>query len=403
MKTTISAATDNYFDACVRFLQDIIAIPSVCGDEAAVIARIEQEMKSLGYDQVRIDGLGNLIGRIGSGERIVAIDGHCDTVDAGSRENWETDPFSGKLKNGIIHGRGAADQKGGLASAVYAGRILQEIGLPEDVTLLVVASVLEEEYEGLCWQHIVQEEKIIPECIVLTEPSNLAVAVGQRGRLEINLSTDGISCHGSAPERGENAVYKMASVIREIEKLNDLLHSDSILGKGSITVTNIRSSAPSLCAVPDSATIRLDRRLTVDETMESCLEEIEALKSVRETGARLSVPEHDVRSHKGLDKRIKAYYPTWLMEDDHPIVQTAVTAYTNQLKKEPAVMPWTFSTNGVATKGLFDIPTIGFGPGEERFAHAPNEQLRAEDLKTAMAFYTAFVQHFHHGDTRRKR
>ena len=348
-------------------------------------------MEKIGYDEVWCDSLGNLFGRLGSGKRVLAIDGHCDTVDVGNADTWNVDPFRGNFRNGVIYGRGAADQKGGLASAVYAGKILKETGLPPDVSLLVVASVLEEDFEGLCWRFIVEQDKIRPEAVLLTEPSNLGIRIGQRGRMEMKVNMRGVSCHGSAPERGENAIYKAASIVQDVERLNERLAGDSILGKGSFAVTDIRSTAPSLCAVPDSATLHLDRRLAVGESLESAVEEIQNLPSVKDGGAEVIVPEYEAVGYTGLKVPIKAYFPMWLMEEGHPLVRTAVRAYETQFEQHAHVGVWTFSTNGVATKGLFDIPTIGFGPGEEKYAHTTQDQVKAEDLVRAAAFYAAFV------------
>jgi putative selenium metabolism hydrolase len=364
------------------------------GKEEAVVQRIKTEMGKIGYDKVWVDPLGNLLGIMGTGDRIIALDGHCDTVDVGNPDIWEWHPFEGKYENNTIYGRGASDQKGGLASAIYAGRILKETGLPANISFLVVASVLEEDFEGLCWQYILKEGSIKPEAVVLTEPSSLAISTGQRGRLEMKVKTQGISCHGSAPERGENAIYKIAPIIREIEQLNGQLKSQSILGKGTIAATDVCSTAPSLCAVADSATLHLDRRLTEGETMESCVKEIENLPSVTAANAGVSVPAYDIKSYTGLVYPAKAYYPMWLMERTHPLVQSAERAYQNQFSNTPEVGVWAFSTNGVATKGLYDIPTIGFGPGKEEFAHTPFDQINENDLIKAMEFYAAFVMEY---------
>lgn len=379
------------------FLQEIVTIPSVGGNEAEAVLRIKEEMESLNYDEVRIDGLGNCIGIIGSGPRLLAIDGHCDTVDVGQRENWEVEPYSGMIKDGVLYGRGASDQKGGLAAAIYAGKIVQEMGIPDDVTLMVVASVLEEDFEGLCWQYLHEKENIHPEAVLLTEPSNLSIATGQRGRMEMKVEIRGVSCHGSAPERGDNAITKAAPIIQEIDALNKRLSSSSVLGKGSITVTDIRSSAPSLCAVADRAVLHIDRRLTEGETLETCMAEVQNLTSVQKAKAKVTVPDYHVKSHTGIEFPIEAYYPMWLMEENHPLVRTAVKAYGILSEEAPKMAPWVFSTNGVATKGLYDIPTIGFGPGEEVYAHAPNDQIRLSDVEKAMQYYTSFVMEWAKG------
>ncbi|MCP5107408.1 MAG: YgeY family selenium metabolism-linked hydrolase [bacterium] len=391
MREKIERVAESLRGDLVTFLREIIAIPSMNGKEKNVIERIKEEMEKIGYDKVWVDPLGNLLGQMGTGDRLIALDGHADTVGIGNPDTWEVDPFKGDYRDGIIYGRGASDQKGGLASAVYAGKILKETGIPDNVSLLVTASVLEEDYEGLCWQYILKETDIKPEAVLLTEPSNLQIMIGQRGRMELKVKTQGISCHGSAPERGENAIYKIAPIIRDIEQFNKKLHSESILGKGTVVVTDVSSSAPSLCAVPDSAVLHLDLRLTEGETLESCVAEVAGLPSVKAVDARVTVPEYNIESYTGLMYPTRAYFPMWLMERAHPVVRAAERAYGNQFLKEPEVGVWGFSTNGVATKGGFDIPTIGFGPGKEDFAHTPYDQINESDLVKAMQFYAAFI------------
>ncbi len=290
--------------------------------------------------------------------------------------------------------RGTSDQKGGIASAVYAGKILKQIGKPDDVTLWVTATVQEEDCDGLCWDYLVRKESFRPDCVLLTEPTNLNIYRGQRGRMEIKVQTVGISCHGSAPERGVNAIYKMAPIIQEIEQLNTRLKDDPFLGKGTVTISDIRSTSPSLCAVADSCTIHLDRRLTKGETIETALEEIRNLPSFQKADAKVWVNEYSVPSYKGTVFPMQSYFPSWVLEEDHPFLKTAVKSYRSLFNKEPLVDKWTFSTNGVASMGLHGIPTFGFGPGMEEQAHAPNEHTPVEHLVKAMAFYAEFVRHF---------
>jgi putative selenium metabolism hydrolase len=210
--------------------------------------------------------------------------------------------------------------------------------------------------------------------------------------MEMEVHTSGISCHGSAPERGINAVYKMADIIADIEKLNERLEPCEPLGKGTVTISEIRSSSPSLCAVADGCTIHLDRRLTVGETEETSVAEILALPSVAAADATVTVLDYAVPSHTGLTYPTRKYYPTWETGADDPAILTATTAYRAAFGSEPQTGFWTFSTNGVAIAGMHGIPSIGFGPGHEHFAHAPNEQVEIEHLVRCTAFYTALVE-----------
>ena len=381
----------------VKFMQDIIRIPSLSSEEGAVVERARQEMLRIGYDEVTVDPMGNLLGRIGNGPRVIAFDGHIDTVDVGDPELWDRDPHSGDIEDGILYGRGTSDMKGGVASSIYAGAILKKRGIPENVTFYATATVQEEDCDGLCWQYIINEDNLRPDLVVITEPTSLRIYRGHRGRMELEVHTSGISCHGSAPERGDNAVYKMAGIIAEIEKLNEELRPRDPLGKGTVTISEIRSTSPSLCAVADGCTIHLDRRLTIDETEETSVAEILALPSVQKAKATVTVLDYAVPSYSGLTYPTRKYYPTWEIAESEPEVQAAMTAHVEAFDKEPEVGHWTFSTNGVATAGMHHIPTVGFGPGHEHFAHAPNEQTEVEHLVCCAAFYSALVDQFAKG------
>jgi len=374
------------------FMQDIIRIPSLSSEEGAVIERIRAEMLRVGFDEVSVDPMGNLLGRIGSGAHVIALDGHVDTVGIGDLSLWDRDPHSGEIENGILYGRGASDMKGGVASSVYAGALLKKTGMPDNITLYVTATVQEEDCDGLCWQYIVNEDGLRPDLVVITEPTSLRIYRGHRGRMEMEVHTSGISCHGSAPERGVNAVYRMAGIIADIEKLNERLQPREPLGKGTVTISEIRSTSPSLCAVADGCTIHLDRRLTVGETEETSVAEILALPSVKSVEATVTVLDYAVSSHTGLTYPTRKYYPTWDIHEDDPAVHAAKAAYRAAFGDEPETGFWTFSTNGVATAGMHEIPSIGFGPGHEHFAHAPNEQVEIEHLVCSTAFYTALVK-----------
>jgi len=379
------------------FMQDIIRIPSLSSQEGNVIARIRQEMEKLDFDEVTVDPMGNLIGRIGSGPKVVALDGHVDTVDVGDRSLWDREPFSGDVEDGVLYGRGTSDMKGGVASSVYAGGLIKQRGIPDNVTLYVTATVQEEDCDGLCWQYIAREDGIRPDLVVITEPTSLRVYRGHRGRMEMEVHTAGVSCHGSAPERGDNAVYKMANIIADIESLNERLEPREPLGKGTVTISEIRSTSPSLCAVADGCTIHLDRRLTIGETEATAVAEIEALPSVKAADATVTVLDYAVPSYTGLTYPTRKYYPTWELPEEAAGTQAALAAHLNAFDADAEVGFWVFSTNAVATAGMLGFPTIGFGPGHEKFAHAPNEQVEIEHLVRCSAFYTALVDEFAKG------
>ena len=424
----IREAAESYKADMTRFLREIVKHPGESCDEKAHITRIAEEMRKLGFDKVEIDPMGNVLGYMGTGEKLIAFDAHIDTVGIGNRDNWTFDPYEGYENDEEIGGRGVSDQCGGIVSAVYGAKIMKDLGLLSDkYTALVVGTVQEEDCDGLCWQYIIKEDKVRPEFVVSTEPTDGGIYRGQRGRMEIRVDVKGVSCHGSAPERGDNAIYKMADILQDIRALNENDASDGqavkglvkmldaqynpewkearFLGRGTVTTSQIFYTSPSRCAVADSCAISLDRRMTAGETWESCLEEIRALPSVKRYGEDVTVSMYDYArpSYTGLTYPIECYFPTWVIPEDHKVTKALEEAYkglfgqerignaeTQAMRKaRPLTDKWTFSTNGVSIMGRNGIPCIGFGPGAEAQAHAPNEKTRKQDLVTCAAVYAA--------------
>ena len=388
----VLARAEKYKGAMVKLLRELVAIPSVTGTEKQVIQRIRREMKLLGaFDRIRVDKFGNLLGWIGNGPRLIAIDAHVDTVGVGDRTAWKHDPFTGKLSKGIVYGRGAGDQKGAVPGMLYAARIIRELGLRSDEwTLLMTFTVAEEDCDGLNWQYIVRESGIRPDCVVVTDSTNCKILRGQRGRMEIGVTIRGKSCHGSMPHKGDNAAYKAARVVREIEKLNGKLKKDAFLGNGTIAVTKVQSSGPSLCAVPDQAYLHLDRRLTLGESKASALREVRDAARRAGVKAVVSVCRYDTPTYTGLSYPAESYFPTWCESEDAPQDRAAVAAYRGLFGGRPKVGRWTFSTNAVSIAGMFGIPCVGFGPAREDVAHTVNDSVPVEHLVKSAAFYAAF-------------
>ena len=345
----IKELSEKYRDDTARNLSKLVKIKSLSTQEKEVQQELKRQMEEAGFDEVKIDGLGNVIGRIGNGKRILAFDGHMDTVDFGNLDAWDFDPLSGEIKDGYVLGLGSADQEGGPAAFVTSGRILKELGFDKDVTLYFVGSAMEEDSDGLPWKYIVEEDGIRPDFAISTEPTNLNIYRGHRGRMEIEVSFYGLSAHGSAPERGKNAIYMASRAALEIEKLNEHLAYDEFLGKGSVTISEMVTGSPSQCAVADFAKIHLDRRLTWGETKESAVKEIEDI--VKDMNAKVEVLQYREKAYTGLEYGMEKYYPTWKMPEDHPVVQTGVSAYKALYGKAPRVDKWTFSTNGVVMNG----------------------------------------------------
>jgi len=385
----IKQQAGHYEGKMVRFLRDLIAIPGESGKEERVVARIAEEMRNLDFDKVEVDTMGNVLGWMGQGEKLIAFDAHIDTVGVGEMSNWTFDPYEGCETETTVGGRGASDQLGGMVSAVYGAKIMKDLGLLSDrYRVLVTGTVQEEDCDGLCWQYICEESKIKPEFVVITEPTDGNIYRGQRGRMEIRVEVKGISCHGSAPERGINAIYRMSEIIQEVRELGNHLHHDPFLGQGTLVVSEIFFKSPSRCAVPDMCAISIDRRLTDGEDYLQALRQIRDLPSCQKYEANVTMYSYDTPSYTGLTYPSDCFFPTWVIPEDAAPTRALVEVH-RAMYGEPFVDKWTFSTNGVSIMGRYGIPCIGYGPGREKEAHAPNEKTWKEDLVRCAAVYAA--------------
>lgn len=377
----------------VTFLADVIERPSLSRDEHDVVQRIGQEMTELDFDEVIVDGFGSVIGRIGDGPVKIVYDSHIDVVDVGDLDQWESPPFAAEVRAGVMHGRGASDNKAAIATMVPGAALIKRLGIDTTrFTLYVIGTVQEEDCDGLALEHILTQVIPRPDIVVLGEATNLQVYRGHRGRAEFAVHTQGLASHASAPERGVNAIYKMAPILEQIEALNERLAVDPFLGKGTVVVSKIDARTPSLNAVPDGCTIYLDRRLTIGESVESARQELESLPSVQSGEARVELLTYTGQAYTGMELTTDKYFPTWVTPEEHPGVQAAVESGAKALGRELPISRWIFSTNGVASAGKLDIPTIGFGPANEEFAHSPQDQVPIEHLAPAVAWYAAFPE-----------
>ncbi len=393
METTkILEKTHDYRDYTAQNLSKIIKVPAFSTTEKERIQLLKKLCEEAGMEDLWIDGLGSLLGRVGKGSKKLVFDAHIDTVGVGDESQWKTPPFSGLIKDGLVYGRGASDQLGGAASMITAAHILKELAYEGDYEIWFSFTTIEEDCDGMCWKYLIEEEKFVPDFVVSTEPTSCRLYRGHRGRMEIQIDIKGISCHGSAPERGDSAAYKAARAALAIEKLNTQLlpDDDRFLGKGTITVSQIDVHGPSQCAVPDQAMLYCDRRLTWGETDKSAIAQVQAvLKEAGVDDFTVYMPEYRKPAWTGTEYHQELYFPTWKIPEDHILVQSGVEAYTALFGEKPIVDKWTFSTNAVAICGRHNIPVIGFGPGDEAQAHAPNEITRVDDLEIAAAFYVA--------------
>ena len=390
VKKRLFSAVESEKENLFSLIQRLIQIRSYSGDEKEIVEFIVAKMKEFGFDESYHDTFGNAIGRIGNGPIKIMYDAHIDTVKVTETENWAHPPFGGEIVNGKMYGRGVVDEKPAMAGFMIAGKILKQIyGNSFPFTLYVVGSVLEEDADGYPLYHIIQNEKIKPDYVVLGEPTDLKVYRGQRGRMELKITATGKSAHGAHNQKGINAIYKMAPIVEEIEKLDKKLKPKKPLGKGSITVSQISSKAPSTCSVADYCQIHLDRRMTIGENKNSVVKELKAIIKKHKSDAKVSIPNVEGTSWKGTEFSQEAYFPTWVYDEKHPLVNAAMNTSKASIGKAKSGV-WSFSTNGVATAGHFGIPTIGFAPGKEELAHSSKEELILDDLLKATKFYSLF-------------
>lgn len=390
----ITQAAQHYASHMTRFLRDLIRIPGEGQQEGAVVQRIREELNALEYDCVQVDDMGNILGTMGSGDRIIAFDAHIDTVGPGVTENWSFDPYMGYEDDSMIGGRGASDQLSGLVSAVYGIKIAKDLNLiPDGYCLLVTGTVQEEECEGMNWQFIVEKDGIRPEFVVLTEPTDGNIYRGHRGRADIIVEVPGVSAHGSTPQKGSNAICHMAEIIQDIETITPVLRDDPFLGKGTLAITQIFFNSPSRCAVPDRCSISIDRRLTKGETVSSALEELSRLPSVLRYNAVVRLDRYSRPSWTGYAVDTSCDFPVWEIPETHRVCR-ALCGTVSAMGITPVVDKWDFSTNGVSIAGKYEIPCIGYGPGIEGQAHAPDEKMPKADLQRCAAVY-ALLAHMY--------
>ncbi|MEM9952531.1 MAG: YgeY family selenium metabolism-linked hydrolase [Chloroflexota bacterium] len=381
-----SKITDHREDM-LTFFREIVAIPSTDSDIGAVGKRVEAELHKLNYDAVWWDKMGCIVGRIGDedADYHLLYDSHLDTVGIGDPDEWDWHPFEGKTEDGTLFARGACDEKASTPGMLYGLAFARDLGLIPDNMAVYYFGNIEEVNEGASANAFVMTEGIRPDFVVVGEPTNLNIARGQKGRVEYQIVAKGKSAHAASNHLGDNALYKLLPIVDKIRQSQDSLPSDDFLGDAKITVTSVEVNAGSRNVVPSLATAYVDRRLTLGE---DAYEELDRLRNL--VGDRdditITIPEFDEPSYTGFIFPLEMVYPTWLLEEDHPFVQASLST-AHDLGMTPDITKWDFSTNGIYWAGKANIPTVGFGPGEEQYAHTVLDQVRLEDVVNATAWY----------------
>jgi len=380
----VTGALADHDDEMLRFLREIVAIPSYDGRLGEVGRAVGDRLRALGFQDVRFDAMGNLLGRIGAGPRILLYDSHLDTVGVSDRAAWQWDPFTGRVEDGILYALGAGDEKGSTPPMIYALHVLQRLGLLDGWTCYYFGN-MEEWCDGIAAHALVEHERLRPEFVVIGEPTRLQVYRGHRGRVEVSVTFRGKTAHASAPHRGDNAVYKAAAFAQQVAALNGTFAGDPFLGPGTVAVTRIESRSPSLNAVPDVCSLYIDRRVTVGETKEQVLRELRGLAGGGE--AELSIPIYEEPSYTGFRFPVDKVYPAWALPEEHVLVRAGQEAARAAYGRPTDLGRWAFSTNGTYWMGKAGIPSIGFGPGDEQFAHTTLDQVPLAEVTASARFY----------------
>ena len=401
-RSAIREWVSDHRDGLVSFLQDIVSIHSattIGEDEEEVAKRIRVEMDELGYDEAFIDDLGNVHGVIEgeSDEGAIMFNSHIDTVGPSDLDQWEHDPYAAEIEDGTMYGLGTADMKCAMASMVYGGGAIANLDFTPEHDIYITGELMEEVCEGHAMQYVDEEMDLDLRGVVIGEASEMNVKRGHRGRCELKIELEGASCHASAPERGINPLYHASAILERIEELNEETVDHDFLGKGTIAATNMEVQTPSNNAVPAAATIYVDRRLTLGEDEETAHAELQdAIDSAKEVygddvDATVETLTFDTPSWTGYEMESKKYFPTWLLEEDHWIVQDTKAVVDEVLETDAEITKWTFSTSGNYTMGVAEIPTIGFGPSWEEFAHAADEEVEVENVVDAASVYAGLA------------
>lgn len=377
-------------DDIQTFFREIVAIPSMNSDIEQVGRRVGEEMTKLGYDQVYVDKYGSIVGRIGDGEKVLLYDTHLDTVGIGDPQQWAWDPFEGKVEDGLLYARGALDEKNSTPGMVYGLAFARDLGLLDGFTCYVLGNI-EEWCDGVGCAAFHDWEGVHPDFVVIGEPTNMKVYRGHKGRYELEISCKGVSAHAASNYMGDNAIYKMQPVIAAISKLEETFTPDDFLGIGRITVTKVSSVSPSNNAVPDECTIFVDRRITFGETKELVREQLQSvIPEAHKDDFEIRGLTYTEPSHTGAVYEYEQYFPSWAFPEEHPFVtagRQTMQALWPEIEDLHGQGKWDFSTNGNYWAGKLDIPCIGFGPGNEIYAHAVNEHVPLKDVVEATKFY----------------
>lgn len=383
----------------IHYARKFVQIPSLSGEEKELAFFIRDVLSELGLDRVYIDELGDVIGFVKgrSLHPLVVLEGHMDHVSPGNVELWKCQPYSAKVINGNIFGRGAVDMKASLAAMTFAAKEVSSKEL--EGTLVLCFVVHEETVEGTAVRHIIEKEiREAPDLVVLGEATNLDLGIGHRGRAVINVELSGRTAHASMPELGLNALHAASKLISYVEeKLNPNLPFHQKLGKATIATIGLGASPKVGPQIPDRSKILFDRRMILGETENEILrpikekvDELVGEGTVLDGTTRILEEDSMHVCWTGRKLRTRNFFPPWLIKETGIVQKALKSLWKRGFHANTHV--WKFSTDGVYTYGLRGIPTVGIGPGDETLAHQPNEHVCVRDVEKAVQAYVAIVE-----------
>jgi putative selenium metabolism hydrolase len=311
-----------------------------------------------------------------------------DTVQVNDGEKWEFPPFSGKITDGYLWGIGSVDMKSALCASVYGAVLAEKSGYLQGKTVYVTGTVCEEYCDGESLKMFYEEFDLRPDYCIICEPSDNIITLGHKGKAQIRVKTRGISAHGSAPEKGKNAVYEMGEIIGRVEKLNRAL-SEKEGEHGTSVLSDISCVSASLNAVPSECGIYLDRRLAVGESLEQVKAEMDCLIEGKDAFWEVGTLHHT--SWNGKKLVYEPMHDPWSIQENHELTQAMGRAFEKVYGAAPKKYDfWDFGTNAVTPVSM-GIPTIGFGPGEYKLAHMQNERCSIEKMKESCHVYAQLI------------
>jgi len=385
---TIQSATKNKQPQLINFTQRIVQTPSMPGQEQDIAHLIQQEMVQLGYDETWVDEAGNVVGKIKGGNGpTVLLNGHMDHVDPGPVEGWPYPPFSGQIVKDELWGRGSVDMKGPVACMLYGAVLLKtlDVAIPGDILMTVPVM---EEVGGLGTRFLATY--LQADVAICGEPSRNTLRRGHRGRVELEITFKGKSAHASIPTLGINPHYDAAQLLLKLPQL-PMAYDDGI-GYSSVVPTLYQTDQTSPNVNPGEVRLTLDWRNVASDPPERILQTIEELLNEinLQSQPSVSIAQDDFVTYTNMKDSMPSIFPSFLMPQEHPFIQTASHTIQQVTGRAEAVDIWQFATDGGHLMAA-GIPTIGFGPGDERLAHTNQERIALAQMEEAMAVYTALI------------